>query len=171
MLIVLGGLPGTGKTCLARGIASRMSAMHLRIDSIEQALKRADATGRDAGVAGYAVAYAVAEDNLRLGRIVVADSVNPLDVTREAWRATAVLADVAVVEVEVVCSDGAEHRRRIESRTADIVDHALPNWQDVMDRHYEPWKGERIVIDTARLDESACVELLEQQLRAVASAR
>lgn len=34
---------------------------------------------------GYCVAYALAEENVRLGRSVVADSVNPLNLTRDAW--------------------------------------------------------------------------------------
>ncbi|GLR00009.1 adenylyl-sulfate kinase [Dyella mobilis] len=170
MLIALAGLPGTGKTCVARDAACRFGALHLRIDSIEQALLRTGMTGESVGAKGYAVAYALAEDNLRLGRIVIADSVNPLAVTREAWRATAARAGVPVVEVEVVCSDRQEHRRRIESRVADIAGCVLPTWQDVLDRHYEAWEGERTVIDTAHLAVSACVDLLDRQLHAVAAA-
>lgn len=167
MLIALGGLPGTGKSCIARGIANRFGAMHLRVDSIEQALLRAGVKDEDVGAAGYVVAYALAEDNLRLGRIVVADSVNPLAITREAWRATAARAGVPIAEVEVICSDREQHRQRVESRIADIAGHTLPTWQDVLDRHYEPWNGERIIIDTANLAKPACVELLDQRLRAV----
>ena len=44
-----------------------------------------------------------AEDNLRLACTVVADSVNPLPITREAWRAVAGRAGVPVLEIEVVC--------------------------------------------------------------------
>ena len=47
------------------------------------------------GDSGYRAAYAVAEDNLRLGHVVIADSVNPWPVTREAWRAVATCATVA----------------------------------------------------------------------------
>jgi predicted kinase len=36
--------------------------------------------------AGYRAAYAVAEDNLRLGRTVIGDSVNSWMLTRNAWR-------------------------------------------------------------------------------------
>ena len=43
---------------------------------------------------GTASAYAVAEDNLRLGPDVIGDSVNPLPVTREAWRGVAERAGV-----------------------------------------------------------------------------
>ncbi|GKV79057.1 hypothetical protein PEC106568_42300 [Pectobacterium carotovorum subsp. carotovorum] len=38
MLIILGGLPGTGKSTIARLLASRLNAVWLRIDSIEQSL-------------------------------------------------------------------------------------------------------------------------------------
>lgn len=38
------------------------------------------------GPAGYIVCYAIASQNLRLGLDVVADTVNPIQVTRQAWR-------------------------------------------------------------------------------------
>jgi predicted kinase len=38
MLLILGGLPGTGKTTIARELARKLRAVHVRIDSIEQAL-------------------------------------------------------------------------------------------------------------------------------------
>lgn len=171
ILIALGGLPGTGKSSIAREFANRHGAMHLRIDTIEQALMRTGFVAEDIGPAGYVVAYAVAEDNLRLGRVVIADSVNPLAVTRQAWRATASRAGASIIEVEICCSDAAEHRRRVESRKADIDGHRLPTWQDVLSRHYESWSDERLVIDTATLAVDACMKMLDQHLRAAMKAR
>ncbi len=148
MLLSLGGLPGVGKTTLARGLAQRTGAVHLRVDTIEQALRSWNAG--DVGPAGYLVAYAVAEDNLRLGRMVIADSVNPLAVTRDAWRAVAERASARLVEIEVICSDPALHRRRVETRTTDIDGLVLPTWQAVLDRDYARWDRPRIELDTAR---------------------
>jgi predicted kinase len=50
---------------------------------------------------GYRVAYAISEDNLRLGRSVVADCVNPWTLTRQEWQAVAIRAGVRAVDVEV----------------------------------------------------------------------
>jgi len=145
-LIVFGGLPGTGKTTLARAVAEEHSATYLRIDTIEQALR---SSGVLVGPAGYLVAYKVAESNLLMGRMVVADSVNPLAVTRSAWRQVAATTSSEIVEIEVVCSVQTEHRRRVETRSADVPGLVRPTWQDVVERDYEPWDQSRIVLDTA----------------------
>lgn len=147
MLIIFGGLPGTGKTTLARELARQLGAMYLRIDTIEHAI--APAEDVSVGEAGYLVGYALAEENLRLGQTVVADSVNPLRVTRDAWRGAAKRADVNFVEVLIVCSDQVEHRHRVETRTIDIPALGLPTWHDVLARKFEPWDGEHTLIDTA----------------------
>src|SRR6266850_8105193 len=108
MLIVLGGLPGVGKTTIARELARLLGAVHIRIDSIEDAIRESGIAVVSLDDAGYRVACAVAEDNLRLGRIVIGDSVNPWPVTRDAWLDVANRAGVTAAEVEVECSDDRE---------------------------------------------------------------
>jgi len=157
MLIALSGLPGVGKTTIARRLVEVTGGVYLRIDSIEQVLRRA---GVAVEAEGYAVAHAVAEDNLRLGRTVVADCVNPWPLTRSEWRAVAQRAGARVLDVEVVCSDTTEHRRRVESRTADIAGLVLPSWSHVEQRDYRPWDSERVLVDTARFDPEASVRVI-----------
>lgn len=55
------------------------TAVHVRIDSIEQALRQA---GFVVHGDGHAVAHAVAVGSLPVGRTVVADCVNPRPLTR-----------------------------------------------------------------------------------------
>src|SRR3984893_13289185 len=101
MLIIFGGLPGTGKTTIAQQLARELDAVYLRIDSMEHAIRDCGVASKSLDDAGYRVGYAVAEDNLRLGKTVVADSVNPLSLTRDAWRDAAVRTGVIFVEVLV----------------------------------------------------------------------
>jgi predicted kinase len=147
MLYIFSGLPGTGKSTLAAALSRRRNAVYLRIDTIEQAIR--DAGSIVQGVEGYAVAYKVAAENLRIGADVVADSVNPVEITRRSWRDAAVQNKSPFIEIEIICSNLEEHRRRIESRASDISGLKLPDWTAVSEREYEQWSIEHIIIDTA----------------------
>ncbi len=164
VLIVFGGLPGTGKSTLAALLARERAATWLRIDSIEQALRASGTLRAEVGPAGYLVAYALAETNLRLGQAVVADCVNPLEVTRHSWRQVAAAAAVPIIEVEVICSDPVEHRRRVETRVVDVPGLVAPDWEAVLRRRYEPWAAPPIVLDTAGRDVAAAAAELSVRI-------
>src|SRR5215475_8610940 len=147
MLIAFCGLPATGKTTLARCLAHRLNATYLRIDSIEEALLGNNGGPLVAAGAGYRVAYAVAEDNLKLGRTVVADCVNPIRLTREAWRQVANRVGVKCIDVVVTCSDSAQHKLRLQARPPGSRGAA---WSEILTREFVAADPEAIVIDTSK---------------------
>jgi predicted kinase len=149
MLIILGGLPGTGKTTIAQELARQLGAVHLRIDSIEEAILASAVLDSPINDAGYRAGNAVAADNLHVGRTVVADSVNPVALSRDAWLEVAKRAQVLSVEIELTCSDAKEHRRRVETRVSDFAQSRSLTWQDVVSCDYHPWNRAHLVIDTA----------------------
>jgi predicted kinase len=159
-LISFSGLPGSGKSSIARDLAREIGAVWLRIDSIEQAIKESGVVRGSLDDAGYRAAYAVAHDNLCLGLHVIGDSVNPWMLTRNAWRDVGLRAGARVVEVETVCTDLEVHRRRVETRVSDVPGLILPQWQAVIRRDYHPWDRDHLTIDTARRSIKACTNVI-----------
>ena len=160
MLIIFGGLPGVGKTTVARELARQLGAAHIRIDSIEQAILDSGMVSSPLNDAGYLVGYAVAADNLRVGRTVIADSVNPIAISRDAWVEVASRAEARAVEIEVVCSDTNEYRRRLETRITDFPRSGPLTWHEVVSREYHAWHREHVVIDTSFLSVEQNVKIL-----------
>ena len=141
MLLIFGGLPGVGKTAVATGLAREIGAVHLRIDSIEQALRnirRRDIRAR--GVCGglcdcRGQPEAGTHRDRRLREPIV-------EVTRSAWRSVAQRTGRRYLEIEIICSDQAEHRRRVESRTSDIAGmNGCLRGSRCATAEYEPWEA------------------------------
>lgn len=147
-LIIFSGLPGSGKSTLAMKLASALSATYVRIDTVEQGLlELCDITQIDGK--GYGLSYRLAQDNLRIGNIVIADSVNPEDFTRKEWNAVATDIGANFINVEIFCSDRSEHQLRVENRGPSVPGAKSPTWSDVLNRTFHEWTEERIVLDTA----------------------
>ncbi|WP_323055028.1 AAA family ATPase, partial [Brucella intermedia] len=55
MLIILGGLPASGKSTIAQALAVRIGACYLRVDTVEQAIRSAapPSAGNEVGPAGW----------------------------------------------------------------------------------------------------------------------
>jgi len=147
VLFVLSGLPASGKSSLAKVIAKEYDAFFLRIDTIEQALR--DLCKFDVQGEGYRLAYRVASDNLGLGHNVVADSCNPINLTRREWEEVAMKSNSQCINIEVICSDKAEHEKRNETRNSEVEGLQLPTWDEIQHREYDEWETERIRIDTS----------------------
>jgi predicted kinase len=164
-LIALAGLPGVGKSSIARHLARRSGAIWLRIDSMDQAIWASGTAPSDLLDWTYRAAQAIAADNLSLGLDVIADCVNDCQQARDGWERAALCTAAEVKWLEVVCSDPVEHRRRIETRSSDILGLALPDWDAVVDRAYDGWNRDRLVIDTAHRSLEVCVDAAFDLLR------
>ncbi|MFL6124354.1 AAA family ATPase [Actinophytocola sp.] len=139
MLVVFVGRPGTGKTTLARLASAELAAAHLRIDAIEAAIARYGLAGPPVNPVGYAIAHEIAASSLAAGAHVVIDAVSAVPEARAGWTALAAAAGTPLRVVEVVVTDPAEHRRRVEARRSDLEGLVVPTWDQVTALAYEPW--------------------------------
>jgi predicted kinase len=144
-------------------LALQLDATYVRIDMIEDALLIDGGGALVAQGAGYRVAYAIVEENLKLGRTVIADSVNPIRMTRLAWRDVAKRSGVAIVDVVVVCSDKAQHQRRIEARPKGARGSV---WPEVLNREFDAVDCDAVVIDTAGQSVEQSLGALQMALNA-----
>ncbi len=148
---------------MAKELAKITRATYVRIDTVEQAIK--DFCDVKVEEEGYRLSQRIASDNLNLGNSVIADSCNPIELTRKKWNDVAINAGASFVNIEIICSDKSEHRYRVETRTSDIPSLKLPTWEQVENREYHPWESERIGIDTAQKIVSCVVQQLVSTLR------
>lgn len=157
-LYIFSGLPGSGKSTLAQELSKATGFMYLRIDTVELALR--DLCKFKVEGEGYRLSYRIAQDNLKLGLSVIADSCNPIELTRSEWIEVAIESKASFANIEIVCSDASEHRKRVENRKPTIAGLKLPSWKDVENREYHPWSEKRLVIDTEGKTVSESVQQL-----------
>ena len=143
----------------------------LRVDRIEQAIVAWSALSHPLGPVGYAVAHALAREQLELGLDVIVECVNPTALTRDAWVGTAEAASAALVEVEVICSNEDEHRRRADGRSSDVEGLVKPAWTAILDREYEPWLRRPLVVDSATTSPDSAAQRIASRMDSVARSK
>lgn len=146
-LVVMSGLPGSGKTLLGNALAIALQSPVYSVDSIERGMWRAGVSrDQPTGLAAYAVAQALTEDQLTIGNSVIADAVNLHPAPREVWQRLATAYEAQLVVVEVRCSDEELHRQRLANRDDDVPP---VSWDQVqkMRREYSPWPVETVKVD------------------------
>jgi predicted kinase len=152
LLIVLSGLPGTGKSTLAEQLAKQTRLPIFSVDPIESAMLAAGIEQSfESGLAAYLVAESLAEARLRLGHGAIVDAVNSVRYSKTMWRRLAVRYGARLRIIECVCSDDDVHRRRLAKRRRGLsTKFREPTWADVVARKREwvAWTEPVLVIDS-----------------------
>lgn len=159
-LVVVGGLPGTGKSTVAEGVAEELGATLLRSDEVRQELEgRPSATAGaevteeryrpEATEAVYATMHDRARTALARGERVVVDA----SFWNETWRADfrRLAAESVSALSELVCEcppTEADARIRLRGRLGPALSEATPAVRAAMAERFARWP-EAHVVDTS----------------------
>jgi len=149
VLIVLSGLPGTGKSAVADGVGRALHIPVLSVDPIESAIVQSGIERSfETGLAAYVVAETAADRNLANGLDVIIDAVNAVEPARNTWRVLARQHDVRLVLIECLVSDRAVHAARLAARDRGLAI-PEPSWDDVERRRIEwtSWPEPHLTLD------------------------
>ncbi len=155
MLIVVSGLPGTGKTAIADAIARVRRLPVVSVDPIESAILRAGiAPSFETGLAAYLVAETLADVFMATGLDTVVDAVNSVEYARDLWRALARKHQAELRIIVCIVSDVTVHADRLASRDRGLR-LGEPTVEDVERRRTEwtSWPESHVTLDGVdRLD-------------------
>lgn len=165
-LLLLAGLPGTGKSTLAESLSSALSAPVFSMDwhlgaLVPFGVLRPDNTEPLSEL----TLIAAAARQLQLGLGAIIDATGHTQEFRARLESLAESLDATFVGVECVCSDETAHQSRIESR-----DRGIPGWPATvtwahlkrMAERWEDWPQPHLILDTATVSpETARRRVLE----------
>lgn len=157
MLILIAGLPGTGKTTIARAFAAHSGAAHFNSDAIRQQLGLMGKYGPEDKQAVYDELLAQARAALLRGQRVVVDSTFFKESIRAPFRQLAADCGQPLYWVEVQASEQTLRQRLKQDRPDSEADFEV--YQKIR-RQFEPLPEGRLLVDTDQdSPESAAVKI------------
>jgi predicted kinase len=149
-LIVMSGLPGTGKSTLAQRIAKHLKVPIFSVDPIESAIiKSGIKKSFETGYAAYLVAEKLAEEQIKLASTVVIDAVNAEDEGKQVWIDCAERLKTPLIVIECILQDEKLHRSRVETRVRGLHGFDELTWEQVLKRRkaYTPWRRNILTLE------------------------
>ena len=154
--IVMRGYPGTGKSTIARLLATSLHAPLIDRDIIRQVAVDHFGNVPEVGHFSYELMYALAREQLRLGLSVVVDTPLTYRRTYEECQQIAQEFHVPILVVHCQCPPEVQ-KRRLEGRKGQVSNFQITSWEEWerWKERFEEFEDHGCVIDTSNpMDES-----------------
>jgi predicted kinase len=148
-LILFSGMPGSGKTTLARMVARKMGIPAFAKDRMQRVLRDHNLAEASSGD-GYFIILDMADEQLSLGLSVILDATFPLDHFRMVASETAARHRARFCAFYCYCSDDRVWRERMNQRVQYVPGWKPVGWGDVlrMREYYQPWNDNAMFVDS-----------------------
>jgi predicted kinase len=160
-LILFSGLPGCGKTTLARGLAEQRQIPLFAKDRVQRVLR--DHVAEAGAADGYHLLLDLADEQLGLKLSVILDAVFPLPGFRQTAQEIAARHAVRFFPVCCFCSDEGVWRERMGERRQYVPGWTPLGWEEVerLRPIYQPWApGEALFLDACEAPERNLARLV-----------
>jgi len=163
MLLLIAGLPGSGKTTIASAFAALTGARHFNSDALRRELGLMGHYRPEDKEKVYASLVQHARESLKRGETVVVDSSFFKESVREPFRALAAECGVALRWVEVRASEDTLRERLSHPRPDSEADFKV--YEQIRDQ-FEPLPEDRLIIQTDTETPASAAEKIQQFLNA-----
>jgi predicted kinase len=140
-LVLISGLPGTGKTRLANELATSLQIPVFARDRFQAQLRCLGFTDRE-GSAGYHLLFDMADQQLSLGVSAILDAVFPMHGFRQKAHEIAEGNGARFRAILCYCSNDVVLRKRLEKRKQYVPHWSPVGWDEVLKirAYFEPWE-------------------------------
>lgn len=132
--VVMRGFPGTGKSTIARLLASALHASLIDRDIIRQTAVHAFGEHPQVGQFSYDLMFSLAREQLSLGLSVVVDTPLTYRTTYEQCKEMARTFQIPMLVVHCQCPPEVQ-KRRLEGRKGNVSAFQITSWDE-----WEQWK-------------------------------
>lgn len=161
MLILICGLPGTGKSTVANALARKIGATVLRTDEIRKKLFEEPRYSEEEKELVYRVIFLIAEHLLKNRCNVIIDGTFYKRALRQQVYEIAEKTNSSIEVVECVTPEYLIKRRMESGRKRALSDADYEVYKKIKDE-FEPIERKHIVIDTSRPPEQNLAQLLNE---------
>lgn len=162
-IILVSGLPGSGKSTVSESLAEKLKLPLFSVDPIESSIIKSGINKSfETGLAAYLVAETLAWEQLKCNNSVIIDAVNSVKEARNIWKSLSEQTNSKLIIIECTLEEKI-HKERIESRVRNMHGMSEISWEDVQKRRkeYLPWTEERLILNTAENFEISIEKVLK----------